>query len=308
MKNFKKPNLFIVGAPKCGTSSLSEYLRYHPDIYISTPKEPSYFTTDFSENFRNFNSDELYLKKCFSGAGEEVAVGEATVWYLYSDEAVPNILEFNPNSKFIVMVRNPVEMAYSLHSQLVTSFDEDVISFKDAWGLQGKRKAGRKIPLSCRDPQLLKYGKVCNLGSQVERLFEKVPTEKVHVIVFDDFVEDTRGAYKKTLNFLGVKDDGREHFPVVNSSELVNNRFIHELSQFLKVSVYPHVRKLSSALKRLSNVESWNIISSLREKSLKEAGRKPLDPEFSEELRGYFREDVELLSELLDRDLTHWVK
>ena len=132
-----KPNLFIIGAPKCGTTAKAHYLSEHPDVFMCPEKEPHYFNTDL--NYKRGKSDDLeeYLN-LFSGATEEKIVGEASVWYLYSKEAVRNILEFNPNAKFIIMVRNPIKMAPSLHQQLFYNGRETEKDFNKAWCLQTK--------------------------------------------------------------------------------------------------------------------------------------------------------------------------
>ncbi len=134
----KFPNFFIIGAPKAGTTALSEYLRGHPQVFFSEPKEPHFFNDDFSA--RHTYDMDTYLSY-FKDADEEYkAIGEGSVFYLSSKNAVPNILKKNPNAKFIVMLRNPVSMAQSWHAQAIHSFGETVLDFDKAWHLQDKRK------------------------------------------------------------------------------------------------------------------------------------------------------------------------
>ena len=117
-RNIQPPNFFIIGAPKCGTTALSEYLRTHPDVFFSEPKEPNYFNSDVvSKKLYYYTSLEDYLEKCFSGAEGYKAVGEGSVRYLSSAVAVDNILKLYPNAKFIIMLRNPVDLGYSLFHQ-----------------------------------------------------------------------------------------------------------------------------------------------------------------------------------------------
>ncbi|MFO7878451.1 MAG: sulfotransferase, partial [Bacteroidales bacterium] len=137
LKDTKKPEFFLIGAPKCGTSSLARYLDSHPDVHFSYPKEPNYFNTDFSKKQRMFTDETLYLNQCFHKAADKNIAGEGSVWYLYSKEAVPNILKFQPDAKFIVMLRNPVDVAYAMHStHLRNKVNENVDDFKKAWDLQ----------------------------------------------------------------------------------------------------------------------------------------------------------------------------
>src|SRR6185312_16840962 len=100
------PNFFIIGAPKCGTTALSEYLRRHPNIGFSEQKEPHYFNDDFSS--RHIYSLDEYMKCFASNSADKVAIGEASVFYLSSRSAVRNILQHMPDAKFIVMLRDPV--------------------------------------------------------------------------------------------------------------------------------------------------------------------------------------------------------
>jgi len=189
----KKPNFFIVGAPKCGTTALSEYLKSHPQAFFSDIKEPNYFNTDFSESFRTQNARRFlrnegdYLTLFRQATEQHRAIGEGTVWYLYSQEAIKNIQTFNPNSKIIVMLRNPIDLAYSLYRQQVYSFHEKVDDFETAWRLQERRERGESIPRNCLEPKVLLYQKICMLGSQLNRLYKVFPKDQVATIFFEDF-------------------------------------------------------------------------------------------------------------------------
>ncbi|MEC9341081.1 MAG: sulfotransferase [Pseudomonadota bacterium] len=171
------PNFFIVGAPKCGTTSLAGWLAQHPNILMSSAKEPHYYNTDFGN--RHTHSPAEYSRFFKHPPAVCDAVGEASVWYLYSHAAVPNILVDVPAAKFIVMLRNPVEMAPSLHEQQLVNGTEDVADFAAAWRLQTEREAGRSIPRLCEEPKLLLYGPACRLGEQLQRLYCVAGQEQV---------------------------------------------------------------------------------------------------------------------------------
>ena len=85
-----------------------------------------------------------------SSTNEHLAIGEASVYYLYSPLAVRRLLKFNPHALMIAMIRNPIDMAYSYHSQMLWNAIEDVEDFPTAWALQAERKAGRKLPKGFR--------------------------------------------------------------------------------------------------------------------------------------------------------------
>ena len=226
-----RPNFFIICAPRCGTTAMSEYLRGHPGIGFSDPKEPHFFAADLP-GIRVCDTEEQYVNGCFSHLSGKTwdAIGEGSVWYLYSREAVERILEYNPGSKFVVMVRNPVDMVRAFHEKAIESLDEDQIDFESAWRLQSQRRRGRNIPRRCREPSILQYGKIAKLGEQIDRLHTLVSKDRLHIIVFDDFINETPRVYRDLLQFLGVQNDGRTEFPRINEGRRVRYRWLYELA------------------------------------------------------------------------------
>jgi hypothetical protein len=115
------PNFFIVGAPKSGTTALHTYLGMHPEVFMG-PKEAHFFAPDV--RIEPLDSDKYF--EGFVGAEGKACIGEASVFYLYPEKAAAAIHEFNPNAKIIVMLRNPVDLLYSLHSQFQFDQLEDI--------------------------------------------------------------------------------------------------------------------------------------------------------------------------------------
>ena len=211
------PNFFIVGAPKCGTTALHAYLAQHPDVFMSDPKEPHYFGSDLDFRYRRRPSDEQY-RSYFAGAGDRPRIGEASVWYLYSACAADEIAEDLPDARIIVMLRDPVEMIPSLHSQFVYNGHED-LGLAEALAAEEDRAAGRRIPPHANFPAGLLYRRVATYAPQLARYLERFGRERVHVILYDDFKADTAAAYRQTLTFLGVDPDHRPELAVVNASK-----------------------------------------------------------------------------------------
>jgi Sulfotransferase domain. len=139
-------------------------------------------------------------------------VGEGSTGYLRSQVAVPAILRQFPRARFIVCVRNPADMAISLHSHLLRMAVEDQPDFQRAWDLQEARRAGRNIPRLCSEPRSLLYSEVCALGSQLERLYRQVPASQVLVLDLSELAADPAACYRRALAFLGLPDDGRSTF------------------------------------------------------------------------------------------------
>ena len=184
-----KPNFFIIGAPKCGTTSLHKYLSSHSQVTMSYPKEPHYFSTDI-ENGGIRNKDE-YLD-CFAHCNKKtLAIGDSSTLYLYSKVAVQNIYKYDKESKFIVMVRNPIEIARSFHQVALKTFGEIETNFQKAWLLEEDRKVGKKIPKGCIDQQLILYGNIAKIGQQIKRLLSHISSENIHFILYDDFKNST---------------------------------------------------------------------------------------------------------------------
>lgn len=295
----KLPNFFIIGAPKCGTTSLAVWLAEHPNIYISPIKEPFYFSQDIGNHWRY--GWEAYLRLFDGARPEHKAVGEASTAYLFSEVAIPAIEASIPGARYIVMVRNPVEMAYSLHEQHLRSFNENVEDFRIAWALAPERRAGRKVPPGCKDPILLDYPAWCRLGEQLERLYSLIPEERVLVLVLDDVRQNPRQEYLKVLAFLRVPDDGRQSFPIHNPAREWHStrlgRVIRALSRAVVWSKYAHRLLPRRSLGFVRRLEAWNT---------RYRPRPPLPPDLRAELAAFFADDVRKLEELLGRDFPHW--
>jgi len=284
---------FIIGAPKSGTTALSEYLRQHPDVLFSRPKEPHFFNDDFSH--RHIESIDAYLE-CFShGSGQEKAVGEGSIFYLYSQTAVLTILNQHPNARFIVMLRKPVEAAYSWHWQSVFSFGEDLDDFEMAWRAQEKRRLGERLPPNNRVREALQYGPLFSYADQLERLFNLVPRERVHIILYDDFKRNPEATYHKTLSFLSLSSFSLQTYQQINPSK----RFRWPMAQA--------AIQVAGKLKRSIGLnQGLGMLTYLQRLNTKYQERPPLRPAFRSELIEYFRNDVRRTSELIDRDLSEW--
>ena len=296
----KKPNFFIIGAPKCGTTSLAAWLAEHPDIYMSPVKEPNFYNVDLS-NARITRRDYELL---FSAAtNDHKAIGEASTSYLFSIVAVPNIEREIPNSRYIVMVRNPVEMAYSFHEELLALGYEQIDNFGEAWRLSEERAKGRAITRWCHEPKLLDYKSVCRLGEQIDRLYKTVPRERVLVLVLDDIKENSRREYLNVLEFLEVPDDGRTEFPVYNPAKKRRWPWV----QRAVLAAGKTSRTIKNAL-GIPTVWGTGILNALNKLGLRYRPRPPMPPGLRAELTEYFRDDILLLSRLLNRDSSAWLR
>jgi Sulfotransferase family len=130
------PDFYIVGAPRCGTTFMYEYLRQHPQIFMPDNKEPNFMCKDLDSgsylDSLSFMRDEAAYIRLFAGAPAGSLRGEASTWYLYSETAAGLIKAMNPDSRVIIMLRDPVEMLYSLHGRRVYGGSEG-LPFVDAF-------------------------------------------------------------------------------------------------------------------------------------------------------------------------------
>ncbi len=295
----RRPNFFIIGAPKSGTTSLYTYLSAHPRIFMSKVKEPHYFADDFEHPSYVRRLDD-YLALFSEARDQHIAIGEASVHYLYSDCAIGNIYRFNPEARLIAMFRNPVDFVQSLHSQKLYNHFEDVPDLEEAWALQETRRNGERIPPKCTMPTHLQYRQIGSFGRQVQRLLEVFPREQILFVRFDDFKADTRSVYETVLRFLSVPTDQRDSFELANPNKIIRSPFLSRLQKSTPVRVF------AERGKRLLGVRSTGLGSLLLRLNTKLAPRPPIREAFREQLVAEYREDVELLERLLDWDLGSW--
>jgi hypothetical protein len=297
-----KPNFFIVGAPKCGTTALYEYLRPHPSIFMARVKEPHYFAKDLG-TYPFIKTAEDYAGLFADARERHLRVGEASVYYLRSTVAIANIREFNPDARLIAMFRNPVEMLHSFHAQLLYVAEESESDFETAWRLQEQRSRGIALPPRSRGPFLVQYRELARFGTQTERLLSIFPREQVKLILYDDFAASPQAVYDDVVGFLGIPHDGRREFPRINEGKRARLAWLRDFYR----KPPPPLRSAVRGLKRAMGGEGISAVAKkiVALNTVKER-RAPLSPEFRAELVEVFRDEVALLSRLLNRDLSHW--
>ena len=217
------PNFFLVGAPKCGTTSMHAYLQEHPEIFMSTPKEPHHFSTDIPLLIDTFDGqiDErnAYLR-LFEDAKDEVAIGEGSVWYLYSEVAAQNIYEFNPEARIICLLRHPVEMAWSMFRFMNSLGFETTTDFRRAIDEGDLRAEGKNIPFGLHRACCVLYKESAMYGKQLERYFTVWPRDRIHVAFYEDLRDDPSKVYKQVTTFLGCSSDFSPEFAIHNKTDV----------------------------------------------------------------------------------------
>jgi hypothetical protein len=293
----KKPNLFIVGAPRCGTTSIYMYLKEHPDIFMSPVKEIHYFGQDVAKLLRVPGE---YLSR-FSGWKDEKCAGEASVFYLYSETAARELKAFNPSARIIIMLRNPVDFLYSYHTRIRTFSVENIKDFETALNAEPDRRQGKRLPKLVRkhgSESLLFYRKIATFSEQVQRYLDAYGSNQVKVILLDDLKADPAKVYRDTLRFLEVDPDFETDF-----SEKNTNRYPRSilLMRFLLYSL-----RFAGGKSLPSRAYRKLIFHPLRRWNMQITKRKPMSPSLRRKLQSEFAPEVQKLGEILGRDLRYW--
>ncbi|MDX2427071.1 MAG: sulfotransferase [Xanthomonadales bacterium] len=303
------PDFFLVGAPRCGTTALSRYLTRNPQICFSRPKEPHYFAkTVYIPDTEELNRD--YLDRCYAHAtSSHRALGEGSVSYFYAPVAIERILHFNPKARFIVQLRNPLKMLPSYHLRMQFLLQEDEADFTTAWTLESVRKRGQQLPRRCLEPRVLFYSEVASYGAQIEQLFKIAGCEQTHVVVFDDFASDTLGTYQRILEFLDVDYDGQTDFERRFESQMYRYLWLQQLLFVPATSKGRMADTLQQRLRKYNPDGSKKSTWTQRLTRLNKVPRspEPLTPQMVDIVSEALRPDIRHLSQLLDRDLSHWI-
>lgn len=304
----KRPNFFIVGAPKCGTTALAHYLSEHPQVFVCNPKEPSYFARHHTspEVFRKSAIDHVslsgYLLLFERATDDHLAVGDASTRYLRSERALREIRDFSKDARIIVHLRNPVDLAHSWYSQKRFEGQEPARDFETAWRLQEARARGEKLPANLMAEDDLLYRRIASLGSQVESLLGIFDRSRVHFVFLDDVQADPRSVYESTLRFLGVESDGREDFPVINAARTAKNPELR--ARLLRRPRW--MRNAAFLFKQRVGVRSFGVTRVIDRLLISDKPRSALSPDLRSELTLEFSDEVRKLEALTKRNLSHW--
>ena len=318
--------VFIVGAPRCGTTTMSKMLRTHPEVAVPFVKEPHYFAqhdlSGLSEADLRSTVESDYLDRFFGPPppGKHV-LADGSVSYLYVPDQIAPVLKLWPNSRFIIGVRDPMSLLPSLHQRLIYVGDETIMRFEEAWAATPDRAAGRRIPRSCIDPRFLRYDEAGRFGTYVEQLFAAVGRERCFVSVFDDLAADPAGQYRRIMNFIGLEPQDKVHLSVARGSRGIRYPWLQRLLKRPPRVLHPYLagiqyrQRFDGGLNGQSNGSKpkRSRLLSLRKRLLEwnevEAeDREPIALDVQQEIRGHFAGEVEHLGDLIGRDLSHWLQ
>ena len=287
-----KVDFFIVGAPKSGTTSLFHYLNRHPQVVMSSQKEPNYFSYNaiheqgmyYDNNSINTldKYESLFLQK------ENMLYGEASVSYLFYDNVAEDIKKYNPNSKIIIMLRNPIERAFSHYLMdyrlgLISDSFENIITKKS------KHKNAHLF--------YQQYIEVSKYSEQIQRYLDFFEKENILFIDFEDFKKNISFTVGKVYSFLNISTsfniDKHIKHNVFTMPKNKVIRFIYSFTFFRKIITFLFPIFLVKYIR--------NIFFSVNKKP-------ELSNDIISKLNKIFNNDVVKLEELLSKDYSKWIK
>ena len=315
--------VFIVGAPRCGTTTMARWLQAHPEVTFPFVKEPHFFT---QHDLRGLDDAELkrrveedYLDHFFAKpTGEERVGADCSVSYLYAPEQLEPALKLWPNSRFVVGVRDPLTLLPSLHKRLIFTGDENIRRFEDAWAAVPDRAAGRRIPWSAIEPRWLRYDEAGRYGTYVERLFAAVGRERCLVVLFDDLVADPAGQHRRLLEFAGLRQVVSPELKAEREGKGVRFLFLQQLLKRPPRVLLPYLasvrhhgrfdRSAGEKAKKTAPRKSKSLRKRLLRWNRLPDQKRPVPLPVQREIARHFRQEVDKLSELIGRDLGNWLQ
>lgn len=298
------PNFLIIGAAKSGTTSLYLYLQQHPQIYMSPNKEPSFFAYEGQQidlqwwgnpptPILQSITDLASYQALFQSVSDERAVGEASTYYLYNSRAPARIHHYIPDVKLIVILRHPADRAFSQYVFLKQLGRESCSTFEEALQEEASRMAANWAwDYSYRDMGFYSV--------QLKRYMERFEPAQIKIFLYEELSHNAPSLLKKTFNFLEVDE-----------SFTPDTSFRYNVTRIPQnMALYNFMGKTDHPIKKIVRILvpdklRRRIGNSLRDKNL----YKPtLRPETRRQLSESYREEIMVLQDLIQRDLTGWLQ
>lgn len=290
------PNFFILGAAKAGTTTLYNLLILHPEIYLSEVKEPQFFCHE--DLYKK--GMQYYLSRFFVGSEPYILRGEATPHYLYYEKVAQRISKelHGTDPKFIVILRDPVQRAYSLYWNMVYEGIE-TLSFEEAIKAEKSRSESSEAEYACAiDYQYVDSGMYAR---QIRNYYKYFDPEQFMILFFEDLKSNPSQIVREIFHFLGVKEETDIQVGVThNTAGIPRWRIIHDLLR--------QPNPVKKALGRLvPDRVKYMLVTKLLNLNKKSFRYPPIDPELEQQLRRVFKDDIRDLEKLAGRQLGNWL-
>ena len=295
------PNFFIVGAARSGTTSLDRYLGQHPEIYMAPRKEVNFFTADHFPRTgpgderinREVIRDKNQYAQLFAGVAGDKAIGESSVFYLCYPGTAERIAQTVPNAKIIMVLRDPVDRAYSAYLHLVRNGREH-LGFAEALSREEERRQKGFEPMWW-------YKELGRYYQQVTQYLDVFGTQRVKVLLYDELFAKPWQVLRDVFVFLGVQED-----VVIDTTVHYNHGGVPKYWR-LYMLLDNFIAEPNALEKCIKSLVPARLRAAYANKAMSMLLRPvPMDPKVHAQLKSYFAEDVRKLEELLHRDLCHW--
>jgi hypothetical protein len=291
------PNFVIVGAAKCGTTSLFEYLAQHPEIYLPTRKELHYFSySAIARNSRgpgdagylaHFCADRTQYERHYQGVRGQRAIGDVSPSYFHYAEVAERIRDELGKPKIIVILRDPVEKAFSQYMHLVRD-NRETMSFADALKAEAERSEKGWAAL-------WRYAESSIYASRLRRYLETSAEGRIKILLFDDLRRDPLAVLRELWRFLEVDET-----VVPNTSE-VHNASGRPRSKLVADLIAKPNPLVSAARKLVPEAMRTGIKTRLRR--LNTGPKGEIDEWSRAYLQDRFAADIREVEAILGRDL-----
>jgi hypothetical protein len=298
------PDFFVIGAPKAGTTALHAALSEHPGLFLSPVKEPKFFLCDGAppregrgpgdaHSYREWIWDRQRYERLFDGAPPGTRRGESTPLYLADPVALGRIHRAVPHARLIVVLRDPVDRAYSNWAHLWSDGLEPEGNFLKACGEEPRRKAQGWAPF-------WRYLETGRYGAHLQELFTLFPRDQVHLIRYLSLVDEPAAALDRACRFLGVEEGVIGDIPARNVGGYVRP----DLTTRILQSAF----RTGAALGGHFPPQVWRKASVPLQWLIQRSPehRPELGQDERAQLIDYFAEDIAIVEQLTGWDLEAW--
>ena len=278
------PNFFIVGGARSGTTSLYEHLKQFESIFLPSIQEPRYFSPNVNPDLfmtKTIRSKDKYLA-LYKDVKDEIAICDCSPTYLWDKDAPYLIHEQVPDAKIMMILRNPVERAYSHYLELY-SIGTETDDFKTVVNKS----------LNCSKDYSDRVIDCGRFAKQVQRYIDVFKRESIKIIIFEEFIKNTKQTIIEVLDFLNI-DSNIEHLQF----EKAYNQFVVPRNKFFKSLIRNNVlRKLGK------NILPRNTLKKLKTITDKPVNKPKMDLETRKQLEIIYQPDILFVENLLGQKL-----
>jgi len=292
----KMPNFLIIGANKSGTTTLYNYLKQHPEIYLSSLKEPHFFSYGYDERCPIAEISPITNLKdycaLFRQVSNETAIGEASTSYLNHPQAAKRIYSCLPNAKLITILRDPVEGAYS----------KFLMEYRKQFDISSKQDPLHVFEQAVRTSSSIRMNGL--YYKKIQRYLQLFNQKQLKIYLFEDLKNNTESLLQDVFLFLDVDENFHvdKSLDVYNAGGIPKNKTIYnylEKSRRLSHTIKPFISE--ALLKQI-----YNVYANIRNFNFVQPPKLPL--EIRKQLIDIYRDDILHLQDLLHRDLSTWLE